>query len=278
MRRLVLAAAMVHAAAALAGPALAEAGQSAFDHSSFDRVLAAHVIRGGVDYGSVRDDRAELDAYVRQLGEVDSVTFDAWPRSEQIAYLINAYNAYVILGVIDNYPIRRSLRPLAWFRPGNSIWQIRGFFDGIRYRAAGRSLTLDDIEHVWLRDVLNEPRIHFALVCAARSCPPLRPEAYVAHRLDAQLDHQASRFFTNRRVNEFDRTAGVVRLSSILRWFGEDFEVYAPPSGYSGSPAERGALHFAAQFLDATTADWLRGGDYRIEYFDYNWRLNDQRR
>jgi hypothetical protein len=259
-----------------ASPARAQA--PLFDHSAWDAVLAAHVSARGVDYAGLQANRATLDEYVRGLGTVDATTFDAWPRAEQVAYLINAYNALVLASVIDKYPIRRSLRPAALVRPANSIWQIAGFFDGIRHRAAGRELTLDDIEHRWLRDVLAEPRVHFALVCAARSCPPLREAAFVAARLDEQLDDQARRFFRDPGANQFDRGGGRVRLSSILKWFGEDFERFAPAAGFTGSAAERGALAFAARFLPAETARWLETGRYRIEYLDYDWSLNDSRR
>jgi hypothetical protein len=140
---------------------------------------------------------------------------------------------------------------------------------------AGRELTLDDIEHVWLRSVLREPRIHFALVCAAKSCPPLRREAYVAERIDAQLDDQAARFLNDPAFNRFERGAGRVALSSILSWFGEDFAGFAPATGYIGTSAERGSLAFAARFLPAQVAAWLRDGTYEIAYNEYDWSLND---
>jgi hypothetical protein len=259
----------------LSSAASAAAGQSDFDHTPFDAVLAAHVRGGNVTYASLAADRAALDAYVRSLAAVSAAEFDAWSRPERIAYLINAYNAAVLVGVVDHYPIRRSWRPRALVRPANSIWQIAGFFDGRRYRVAGRDLTLDDMEHDWLRQRLREPRIHFALVCAARSCPPLRAEAYEAERLDVQLDEQTRLFFNHAPANRFDPEAGVVRLSSILRWFGEDFEIYAPARGFAGTLAERGVLALAARFLPPPIAAWLSRGDYRIEYADYDWTLND---
>lgn len=249
--------------------------QPAFDHSMFDPVLAEFVTAAGVDYSGLKRDRAEFDRYVRALGAVDARTFDRWPHAEQVAYLINAYNAYVLLGVIDNYPIRRSFRPTALVRPRNSIWQISGFFDGIRRRAAGRDLTLDDIEHRWLREILREPRVHFALVCAARSCPPLRREAYTAARLEAQLDDQARRFLTDPAANQLEPRDGVIRLSSILNWFGEDFASFAPASGYAGSTNERGVLAFTARYVPPSVARQLREGGYTIEYLPYDWTLNE---
>jgi hypothetical protein len=259
----------------LMAPAASARQASAFDHARLDAVLAAFVGAGGVDYAALQRGRAPLDEYARALAAVDSATFDSWPRAEKVAYMINAYNAHVLLGVIDNYPIRRSLRPTALVRPANSVWQIAGFFDTVRRRAAGRDLTLDEIEHGWLREVLREPRVHFALVCAARSCPPLRREAFVAARLDAQLDDQASVFFADARSNQLEPRRGVVRLSSILKWFGEDFDQFAPASGFAGSTTERGVLAYAARHTTPEVARRLAAGGYRIEYIDYDWTLND---
>jgi hypothetical protein len=268
-----MASAAIAASGARAQERLAPSG---FDHSAFDAVLRAHVTHAGVRYAALKADRAALDRYVAALAATGAAEFDAWPRTEQVAYLINAYNALTIRQVVDRYPIRRRLfSARGLVRPANSVWQVPGFFDGIRHRVAGRDLTLDDIEHEWLRRRLDEPRVHFALVCAARSCPPLRREAYAADRLDAQLDDQARLFFNDPALNVFDRASGEVRLSSILRWFGEDFARYAPAEGFRGSTDERGSLAFAARFLPAATAGWLRTATYSIRYIDYDWSLND---
>ncbi len=247
-----------------------------FDHATWDGIVARFVVENGVRYAELGENRVALDTYVAQLAEPDSATFDRWSRETQVAYLINAYNALVVLQVIDAYPLGRRLTNWrGWFKPANSVWQVPGFFNGIRHRVAGRDLTLDDIEHVWLRATLDEPRVHFALVCAAVSCPPFRREAFVADRLDVQLDDQAAKFFRDPAKNVIDRAAGVVRLSQILSWFGSDFERYASASGFAGNPAQRGSLAFAARFLPAATAEWLRTGDYTVEHIDYDWTLND---
>jgi hypothetical protein len=270
--------AIAFALACIAASTGAGVAQS-FDHAVWSRIVGDHVVETGVRYDALRQDRALLDEYVGALAAVDSAAFAAWPRDAQVAYLINAYNALVVLQVVDAYPLRRDLlNPRGWFKPGNSVWQVPGFFNDIRHRVAGRDMTLDDIEHVWLRDRLAEPRIHFALVCAAESCPPFRTEAYVAERLDAQLDDQADRFFNDGIRNVFDRSAEKVRLSSILDWFGSDFVRFAPPSGFLGETAQRGALAFASEFLPPDTAEWLRTGDYTVDYIAYDWTLNDASR
>lgn len=232
-----------------------------FDHSPFDAILRAHVSTAGVDYAALAKTRAPLDAYVAQLGTVSLEGYNAWRRADQIAFLINAYNAIVMQQVIDDYPIARSARPAAVVRPANSVWQIDGFFSELRHRLLGRSMTLDQIEHEWLRAKLKEPRIHFALVCAARSCPPLRAEAYRGDVLDAQLDEQARAFLNDRERNRF--TTERAELSEIFKWFAADFG------------GEAGLRSYLGRYLNPTLAARIKSDDYRINYIEYDWTLND---
>jgi uncharacterized protein DUF547 len=233
------------------------------DASDFTAVLRAHASERGVNYAALKADRARLDGYVTRVGTVTRTQFEQWPRTEQIAYLINAYNAIVLRSVIDEYPIKRSLNPAALVRPANSVWQIGGFFNEKQHRVAGRELTLDDIEHKVLRAQLKERRVHVALVCAARSCPPLRTSTYTADSLDTQLDDQARKFLADASRNHFDRSHGTVRLSEIFKWFADDFG------------GEKGVISFASRYVDPATAQWLQSGKYRVSYFDYDWNLND---
>lgn len=234
-----------------------------FDHAEFDVVLRAHTAGGAVRYATLQADRAGLDRYISRLAAVTPAQYAAWNRPEQIAYLVNAYNAIVMQQVINDYPIRRSLSPAALIRPANSIWQIGGFFDGRRHTVAGRRLTLDDIEHKLLRAELKEPRIHAALVCAAVSCPPLRSEAYTADRLDAQFDDQWRRFLGDADRNRVDRSRNELKLSEIFKWFADDF---------GGSD---GVIRFIAAYVDEPTQRWLRERAPRVTYIDYDWTLND---
>ena len=232
-----------------------------FDHSAFDVVLRAHTSNGSVDYAGLRADRAGLDQYVAKVGTVSLNSHNKWPRAEQIAFLINAYNAIVLQQVIDDYPISRSAKPAALVRPANSVWQIDGFFSDLKHRVLGREMTLDQIEHEWLRAKLNEPRIHFALVCAARSCPPLRNEAYRGDRLETQLDEQARAFLNDRERNRF--TSERAELSEIFKWFGEDFG------------GERGLRVYLGRYLNPSLAARIKNDDYKIDYIEYDWTLND---
>lgn len=245
--------------------ALALVAVQAIDHAPFTAVLARHTTPDGVRYAGLQADRSGLDGYVAAIGRVASAEFDRWHRNEQIAYLVNAYNALVLQQVIDHYPIKRSLHPAALVRPANSVWQISGFFSDLKHRVAGRELTLDEIEHKWLRPNWKEPRVHVALVCAARSCPPLRNEAYTAEKLDTQLDDQARRFLADASKNRFDRKRGTAQLSEIFKWFGEDFE------------AGGGVLGFVARYVGADDAAWLKSGKAKLGYIDYDWTLNEVR-
>ena len=232
-----------------------------FDHSQFDVVLRVHASNGGIDYARLRADRAEIDQYIAKLGTVSLTSFSSWPRAERIAFLINAYNAIVLQQVIDDYPITRSTKPAALLRPANSVWQIDGFFSDLKHRVLGRDMTLDQIEHEWLRAKLKEPRIHFALVCAARSCPPLRNEAYRGDRVEAQLDEQARAFLNDRERNKFTNEGA--QLSEIFKWFADDFG------------GERGLRVYLGRYLNPSLAARIRNNDYQIDYIEYDWTLND---
>lgn len=245
---------------------------SPFDHQHalYGEVLKRHVRNGLVDYAALQRERAPLDRYAAQLAAVERKVVDDWSRDERLAFWINAYNALTLRTIIDHYPIRRgSLIGVAF--PSNSIWQIPGAFKEARHRVAGQRLSLDDIEHRIIRPSFSEPRIHVALVCAARSCPVLRAEPYVAVRLGAQLTEQARRFAA-------DRTHGLraaparrgVEVSSIFKWFGEDFA----PLG--AGDETRGVLAFlAAHGDDPELLPRLRDETTPVRYLDYDWTLND---
>ena len=254
----------------------------AFDHATFDTVLALYVQDSRVDYTALKYGRATLDRYLDQLAGVDADEFAGWPEAKQIAYLINAYNAYVLETVIDNYPIegsgflRKLTSPRRFGFPKNSIRHIDGGFDGIRHDVAGTEMTLDDIEHGSLRAKYDEPRIHFALVCAAVSCPPLREEAYRGDRLDEQLDDQGRRFLNDPRHNRFEIERRQVHLSKIFDWYGEDFEQFATESGYERDRKVNGILSFVSRYLMDRVVDFLETADYRVKFESYDWTLNDQ--
>ena len=243
----------------LAGTAKSES----IDHALFTEVLAAHVRSGLVDYATLKVG-SRLDRYLARLDATDP---DLLPtEAEQLAFWINAYNAYTLKLVADHHPVQ-SIHDIG---TGGRItgWLIKRTPWDIRFaRVGGKGMTLNEIEHEVLRKRFHEPRIHFAIVCAAISCPPLRAEAYVAERLDGQLDEQARQFLNDRRSNRFDLKTSRATLSPIFSWFGEDF----------GSD-EQAVIEFVAPYLKPSYAALIaeQPSVWRIRYSDYDWALNEQ--
>lgn len=191
--------------------------QQSFDHGAFDRLLRAHVTEEGrVDY----DAFAAAPDFQTYLGTLASARIDGFSRSEMLTFWMNAYNAYTI-ELINRHDERTSIRninkTLGLFG-GKGPWRER------MAEVAGETHTLDEIEHEIIRTRFQEPRIHFALVCAALGCPPLRREAYTGERVEQQIQDQARRFLATEpaknRVDVADRT---VHLSPIFDWYREDF-------------------------------------------------------
>lgn len=142
----------------------------------------------------------------------------------------------------------------------------------------GERLTLDEIEHKILRQKFTEPRIHMALVCAAKSCPYLRQEPYEGSKLDFQLETQTRTFLSQRKNYAIDRDRQTVYLSSIFKWFGEDFiDVYKPESGFANAnQKERAFLHFVSLHVPEENRRYLEEGEYSIRYTKYDWSLNER--
>lgn len=264
--------------AAIAGPVRGQA----LDHATLDTLLTLYVQDGRVDYTALKIGRETLDRYLDQVAGVEAAEFAGWPQSEQIAYLVNAYNAYVLETVIDHYPIEGSgffkklTSPKRFGFPENSIRHIDGVFDGIPHRVAGTEMTLDEIRRGTLHAKYSEPRVHFAFVSAAVSCPPLREEAYRGDRLDEQFDDQGHRFLNDPRLNRFEIERRQVHLSKIFDWYGEDFEQFATESGYSRDRKTNGVLNFVSRYLMDRVVEFLETGDYRVQFESYDWTLNDQ--
>lgn len=216
-------------------------------HKTLDEVLKAHVSDGWVDYNGVAADRRFAD-YVMDLERVDAQKLAT--RDERLAFWINAYNALAIQGIL------RGSSPKSFF---GKI----GFFYNDKYRVGGAVTNLYDLEHEILRP-LGEPRIHFAIVCASKSCPVLRAEAFVSDRLDSQLDDSARRFINDPARNRFDREKKLAHLSKIFDWFDKDFVLHSDS-----------VSRYVARYVnDPMLAQELTAGNYKIKYLDYLWDLN----
>ena len=239
-------------------PAVSAEQPPGFDraHAAFTEVLRRHVDGGLVDYVALRSDPA-LGAYLARLAAVEPAELAGWPEADQIAFWINAYNAFTLRLILDHFPVK-SIRSIG-FLPGSAFRE-----DFIRLRAAGPGpVSLDFIEHGTLRKRFREPRAHFALVCASMSCPPLRSEAYRGADLDRQLEEATRAFLSDGRKNRYDAATRTLHLSAIFKWFREDFERAA------GSVPTFVARHGPADLQSAVAA-----GATDVAYEPYDWSLN----
>lgn len=231
-------------------------------HEIFTEILTEHVLDGRVDYAAIAKD-ARLDAYLSTLAAADPDTIA--DNMERLAFWINAYNAYTLKVVSENYPVK-SINDLHF--GGLIIGTVLKRTVWHRKFAVvnGKALSLNNIEHDVIRKQFNEPRIHFALVCAAKSCPALRSEAYSGASLSEQLDDQAVKFFSNKKKNYFDPEKHVAHLSKIMDWYKDDF-----------ADNEEDLLRYVAQFLPQKLATSIREnpGEWHIKHTSYDWSLNE---
>ncbi|WP_100636774.1 DUF547 domain-containing protein [Marinomonas sp. ef1] len=240
-----------------------------FDHQAWDTLLKQHVVmlKGGqasqVDYQGFADDKSQLKSYLASLSEVSNAEFDAWPKDEQLAFLINAYNAWTVALILTKWPDLDSIKDLGSFF--NSPWS-KSFIPLL-----GETRSLDDIEHTLIRgsDRYQDPRIHFAVNCASIGCPALRNEAYTGKYLDTQLGEQTRLFLEDRSRNRIDN--GKLALSSIFKWYRKDFE-----KGWQGySSLEQFLVDHAADLsLSPEEVQKLKDKDMTIRFLDYDWALN----
>jgi hypothetical protein len=242
------------------------AGNQRFSYDDYATVLKTYVNEQGlVDYKGLQANRGQLDRFVAAVGAVAPVAYQSWGEKEKLAFLINAYNALTLQSIIDQNPLKESIRDI----PG--VWRWR------KFSIAGELKTLDNIEHDTIRANFNEPRIHLSLVCGAVSCPPLRDEPYTAEKLDEQLSAQVRRFLASPLGFRLEAREGRVYLSSIYKWYGSDWEKsYAAPDKFTGNSSERAVLNFLSRYLSPTQRNYLEAGNYQINYLDYNWSLNRQ--
>jgi hypothetical protein len=248
-------------------------------HSVYNSLLKKYVKNGRVDYSGFIASKQEFVSYLNTLGSVKQSEYDNWTEEEKLAFWINAYNAFTIKAIIDHYPITRSFSIVGLFVPSNSILQIKGVWDKLKFKAVGNEVTLEDIEHEILRKKFDEPRIHMALNCASVSCPDLRNEAYVSGRLEEQLTQASTAFMNNPEKGLYiDEGDGIVKLSKIFNWFGDDFiPIYGDGHSFQGrSEKENAALNFALVYVDSDSKkEYLKRNNFRIGYLNYDWHLNE---
>lgn len=262
-----------YAATLLIAPLMISASSNAmaqsFDHAAWDAIVQENVkiIGDGAtsfDYANVQSKEDQLQAYLDQLSAIDQATFDTWSTDEQLAFLINAYNAFTVDLILTEYPNLVSIKDLGTAL--ESPWQ-KEFVPLL-----GQTLSLDTIEHGMIRGSgrYNDPRIHFGVNCASIGCPPLINEAFTGEKVDEQLDAATASFLTDRNRNFIN--GEVVTVSKIFDWYRGDFE-----AGWNDAIdlGEFLALYGDSLGLNQEQSDALAAGDYEIQFSEYDWRLND---
>jgi hypothetical protein len=245
----------------------------AFDHShtQWDALTKKHVVwlPGGnasqVDYKAFQADRPALKSYLDGVSSVNQADYDGWSKSQKLAFLINAYNAFTVELILTEYPNLKSIKDLGSLI--RSPWKKKFF------TLLGKERGLDDIEQGMIRapGSFDEPRIHMAANCASIGCPALRDEAYVADKLDAQLENSVVRFLSDHSRNRFNPQSGRLEVSKIFDWYAKDFAARA------GS-VETWLSAYADRLTDDSRQQQaIREKKARLAYLDYDWKLNDKR-
>jgi hypothetical protein len=265
----------------LALPVGSARAQFDHEHKAWTALLGKHIvlIDGGkasqVRYAGMQKDHAQLKIYLELLSKVPEREFKGWSKSRQLAFLINAYNAFAVEKILTRYPDIKS------------VWDFGKLFGNPFkdkfFTLFGREFSLDMVEHDTIRakGVYDDPRIHFAVNCASVGCPMLREEAYVADRLGMQLEEQTRRFLSDRTRNRYASAEGALEVSKIFDWYKEDWT-----GGYRGfdgkGPPAASREQFFAAYADFL-ADWpedqarVRERKVAIRFLDYDWYLNDDK-
>ena len=219
------------------------------DHSLYAGLLKKYVKEGVVNYQGLKNEESVLDKYLKVLQQVDSKKLS---HSEQFTFYINAYNSWTIKLILSEYPGVKSIKELgSLFK---SPWKKK------ICRIDGKVVSLDDIEHGILRPRFKDPRVHFAVNCASKSCPPLRSEPYYGSNMDLQLDEMTKGFINDNGYNRLD--GDTLYVSSIFKWFAKDFN-----EDIIGFFFKYGNENLKRQ-LEA------RKGRIKVKYLDYDWSLN----
>ncbi|NMH59873.1 DUF547 domain-containing protein [Alteromonas ponticola] len=240
-------------------------------HNGWDKLLKKHVVASKegydtrVDYAGFIEDKASLQAYLAELAAVTQENYRGWSAHQQLAFLINAYNAHTVALVIEHYADIDSIRDIGGFFSSPWSKKIAPLLGEVR--------TLDEIEHDMIRSDkgFNEPRIHFAVNCASIGCPALRRQAYRGDVLETQLAEQTRLFLSDPSRNRF--AEGKLLVSKIFNWYEDDFEQWRGLSGLRAFLAQ----YAQALSLNNADANRLRDGEIPITFLDYDWSLNEVR-
>ena len=250
----------------------------AFDkeHSKLTGELSKYVHDGLIDYASWKEHPEILNSYLSELGKISESQYKSLSHNEKKALWINAYNAFTIKLVLDNYPIVGKSK----YYPADSIRQIKGFWEDNQTEICGEKVSLEDIEHNNLRRDFHDPRTHFAVVCAAKGCASIRKEAFSGDKLESLLDQSARDFVADPDNVEFDFENKKVTVSKIFLWFPLDFaksvglgKRFPPPT--DDEIVIRYILANSPQAVRDKFGDLENVKEYQVLYREYDWALND---
>jgi hypothetical protein len=242
-------------------------------HLLYDSLLDTYVRDGLVYYRALQQDRGKLNRYLAVLAGTSAAEMAKWDRPQQMAFWINAYNAFVLSTVINHYPIQGPSKQY----PANSIRQIPGAFETTKHAAGGRSVTLDQIETTILSGY-NDPRVYVALGRGAVGSGRLRSEAFSGSRLEQQLAQSTQQFATSPHYVRVDQLAGKVSVSPMLSWRAPSF--IAAYADKSFELANRTAIELAAvgllrPYFLPVEEEFLKKNGWQLDYLNFDWRLND---
>ncbi|MDH3214960.1 MAG: DUF547 domain-containing protein [Candidatus Krumholzibacteria bacterium] len=231
-------------------------------HELFTEVVRDFVTDGKVDYPRLCQDE-RLQAYISQLAATDPDTID--DDRARLAFWINAYNAYTLKVICDNYPVK-SINDLHFGGLVVGTVTKKTVWDRKFVVVGGAEMSLNHVEHEIVRPIFKDPRAHYALVCASESCPALRTEAFEGDRLDEQLDDQARVFFGDETKNRFDVEKKIAYLSKILDWYSDDF-----------GDSDGEILLAIAPYVPVHVAESIRAnpGAWDVKHTKYDWSLNE---
>ena len=218
-----------------------------FDHSLYGKVLSFYVRDGKVDYRNLKKNPEQLLSYLELAKDLTPEDAGNMTAKERMAFYLNVYNAFTLKVIIDNYPIK-------------SIKKIPGVWDKVKFKVAGKEVSLSYIEHGILRKEFKDPRVHFALVCASIGCPELRDEPFHGKEVDKMLEQEALKLINDKQKLRLNNEKNTVYLSPIFKWYKEDFG---------------DVLKFIYKYVPDKDKSFLLKDKIKIKYLRYDWSLNE---
>ncbi|MCK5126176.1 MAG: DUF547 domain-containing protein [candidate division Zixibacteria bacterium] len=234
------------------------------DHQWVDyaSLLTDYVSEGLVDYKTMKADRARVDALISTIASAD---ISEVSKDRQLTFYINSYNIITLRSIVDAYPVK-------------SIKDIDGVWKKKKWTVSGREVTLNELENDIIREEFSEPRIHFALVCAAKGCPPLISVPYLGDILRQQLAKSGKQYVTNTKFNWIDTDNKTIGLSQLFEWYGEDFheKYYIPATLLTLCQEDNASVNYILSHYPKDRQEALRAINFSVKYLKYDWSLNEK--